>query len=123
MSTLAQRLSAMGRRSKYRAVPTWVDGIRFASKAEAKRYAELRLLEQTKQIRSLKCQPKYVLDIDGESFGEFRGDFEYWEQTCVGEKKICEDVKSKPTKTPLWKLKWRLVKALYPNVEFREVNT
>jgi hypothetical protein len=36
------------KRSKYSAVPTEVDGIRFDSKKEARRYADLKLLERTR---------------------------------------------------------------------------
>ena len=36
--------------SKYHAVPTTIDNIRFASKAEARRYRELRLLEKAGEI-------------------------------------------------------------------------
>lgn len=44
------------RRSKYRAVPTVVDGIRFASKMEAKRYGQLKLLQAAGEIRWFTCQ-------------------------------------------------------------------
>lgn len=40
--------------SKYRAVKTEVDGMTFASKKEAARYCELKMLEKAKQIRNLK---------------------------------------------------------------------
>ena len=52
----------MSRRGhKYGAVATTIDGIRFASKAEAQRYAELRLLEKAGEIRELTLQPRYEL--------------------------------------------------------------
>jgi hypothetical protein len=51
-----------GRRAhKYAAVPTVVDGRRFASKAEARRYGELVLLERAGEISALRCQPRYPL--------------------------------------------------------------
>lgn len=40
---------------KYHAKPTTVDGIRFASKAEARRYSELRLLEKAGEIKNLEA--------------------------------------------------------------------
>lgn len=46
---------------KYGAVRTEVDGHSFASKAEARRYQELRLLEKAGKIESLELQPVFVL--------------------------------------------------------------
>ena len=46
---------------KYGAVRTVVDGHTFASKAEAKRYSELKLLEKAGKIEGLELQPVYVL--------------------------------------------------------------
>lgn len=56
-------LRALARRgtNKYGAAPTVVDGVRFASKAEAKRFAELRLLEAAGEILDLRLQPSYEL--------------------------------------------------------------
>jgi len=42
--------------SKYRNVPTEVDGRRFASKLEARRYQELQLAKAVGQIRGFACQ-------------------------------------------------------------------
>jgi hypothetical protein len=47
--------------SKYRAIPTTVDGIRFDSKREAARYGELKLLEKAGHIRGLTLQVPLVL--------------------------------------------------------------
>ena len=46
----------MARRHKYSARPTEVDGIRFDSKAEARRYTELRTLEKAGEISHLELQ-------------------------------------------------------------------
>lgn len=48
-------------RHKYGAQPTEVDGIRFASKAEAHRYGVLKLREKAGQIRDLELQPRFEL--------------------------------------------------------------
>ena len=47
--------------SKYHAVKTEVDGIVFASKKEAKRGKELRLLQKAGEITELKEQVKFTL--------------------------------------------------------------
>ena len=47
--------------SKYHSKKTSVDGIIFDSKKEAKRYRELKLLEQAGEIANLQRQVKYTL--------------------------------------------------------------
>jgi len=47
--------------SKYKAVRTVVDGITFASKKEAARYQELKLLERAGEIRDLRLQVPYEI--------------------------------------------------------------
>ena len=59
------------RRSKYRAIPTVVDGIRFASKKEAKRWSELRLLERAGKIKNLRRQVPYPLTIKTKYVADF----------------------------------------------------
>jgi len=48
-------------RSKYNSHKETVDGIEFASRKEAKRYMELKLLEQAGELTDLELQKKYVL--------------------------------------------------------------
>lgn len=45
-------------KNKYKAVKTTVDGIKFDSKAEARRYTQLKLLERAGQI-----QPDIILQV------------------------------------------------------------
>lgn len=92
---------------KYHAVPTTVDGIRFASKKEAARYIDLKLLQIAGKIYNLELQPRYPLKIEGVLVSTYVADFSY---TTNG-KFVLEDVKGKPT--PVYKLKKKLVKALY----------
>lgn len=47
--------------SKYRAKKVVVDGIEFASRKEANRYSELKLLEKAGGIKNLQIQVPYVL--------------------------------------------------------------
>lgn len=112
----------MKRPNKYRNQPVVVDGIRFASKAEAKRYGELKLLDRAGQIAGLTCQPRFKLTTAaGEPAGVYVGDFAYGEHTPLGYHMVCEDVKSPATCTRLWRLKWKLVQDQYREVEFRVV--
>jgi hypothetical protein len=106
------------RRGKFNAVRTTVDGITFASKAEARRYQELRLLEKAGQISSLMLQPKYQIVINGVNVCTYIADFSYVEPT--GERtwaRRLEDVKG--VKTPVYNLKKKLMKAIH-NIDILE---
>lgn len=93
--------------TKYHAIPTEVDGIRFQSKAEARRYAELRLLQRAGQIADLRVHPRYPLVVNGVKCGYYEADFAYRE----GEQEVVEDVKG--VATAVFQLKAKLVKALH----------
>jgi hypothetical protein len=86
-----------------------LDGIRFASKREAARYAELKLLLRAGQIRDLKLQPRYALTVLGTKIGEYRADFEYVECQPTGSGRhlawvlTAEDVKGFATPMFRWK--------------------
>lgn len=129
---MAYRLARMPQagRSKYRAVPTTVDGIRFASKREAKRYGELCLLLKRDEIRGLRLQPVYRIFIrpfvrDGVAPGEliqvatYVGDFQYEALDAGRWRRVVEDVKG--VKTPMYRLKKKCVEALY-GIEIREIS-
>lgn len=103
--------------SKYNASPTEVDGIRFASKREAARYGELKNLERGKIISGLTLQPKFPLIVQGKQVCTYIGDFAYMEN----QKFIVEDVKG--FKTDVYKLKRRLLLALQPSLDHREIGT
>jgi len=89
--------------SKYHASPTFVDGIRFDSKREADRWHELRLLELAGAITHIRRQVPYPLMVGDCKIGDYRADFEYID-VATG-KLVTEDVKSQPTRTPLYKWK------------------
>jgi len=113
----------MAGRSKYSAQPTVVDGIRFASKREAQRYGELKVLEKAGQIHSLRLQPSFALDVIGGfvkdvriNLGVYKADFDYFD--LKADTRVIEDVKGMAT--PLYKWKKRHVEAQY-GVKIREV--
>ena len=95
--------------SKYRAKKETVDGITFASKKEASRYRQLKLLEKVKAIQDLHLQVKFPL-IPKSRYGRevrYIADFVYYEQ---GEM-VVEDTKG--YKTDVYKLKKRLLAEKY----------
>lgn len=96
--------------NKYRSKKYYIDGYKFDSKKEAKRYQELKLLEEGKVISNLILQPKFELqpkfryDGKGERAIHYIADFIYWdiENSC----EVVEDVKG--FKTTEYKLKRKL---------------
>ena len=92
--------------NKFSAVMTVVDGIKFRSKAEAKRYGELLLLAKAGQIRALVLQPKYPLHVKEWKIGAYVADFAYIDQAG---RQVVEDVKG--FKTTIYKWKKRHVEA------------
>jgi hypothetical protein len=107
--------------SKYKNVKTAVDGVTFDSGAEARRYGELKLLERAGAIENLTLQPKFDCVVDGTKVCTYRADFSYFTRTPsgLGEKRVVEDVKG--YKTPVYKLKKRLVEAIYRGVTITEI--
>jgi hypothetical protein len=97
-------------RSKYGNKAVEMDGRRFASKREAARYAELALLQRIGTISSLECQPRFPLVVNGVKVATYVADFRY--QDSAG-KVVIEDVKSDPTRTPIYRLKAKLLLALH----------
>jgi hypothetical protein len=103
-------------KNKYRAVKTEVDGIMFDSKREAARYMELVLLERAGEISRLELQPKYDCVVNGKKICTYKADFRYFNANGS----VVEDVKG--MKTPVYRLKKKLVEALYPGVTIQEVS-
>lgn len=104
----------MGLRNKYHAVRTVVDGQAFDSKKEATYWSLLRLRERAGSIRNLERQPVFELHApSGEVIGEYRGDFRYQEWVKGHWRSMTIDVKSKATRTALYRWKKRHVEAEY----------
>ena len=103
---------------KYLNIITEIDGKKFDSKKEAKRYCELKILSQAGLIKNLECQPKIDLLVNGKSVGKYVGDFRYINEQGIT---IIEDVKSKATKTPVYNLKKKILLTLKPPVQITEI--
>ena len=96
-------------KTKYKAIKTFVDGIRFDSKKEANRYVQLKMLEKNGIISNLSLQVPYTLS-ESTKYGrkiKYIADFVYEEDGKI----IVEDVKG--VKTPVYKLKKRLMAEKY----------
>lgn len=80
--------------------------IAFDSRAEGRRYDELRLLENAGQITNLQRQVAYPIVVNGVTVGKYLADFVY---QANGET-VIEDVKGKDT--ALSKFKRKAVQAM-----------
>ena len=112
----------MGKPNKYNAIKTTIDGITFDSKAESRRYSELKLLERVGDIKDLELQPQFQIAINGVKVCTYKSDFQYFEKLTQTDDEtawvnIVEDVKG--MKTPVYRLKKKLMKAVH-NIEIRE---
>ena len=108
--------------NKYKNKKTIIDGIEFDSKAEAKRFCELKLLEKARKIKDLTLQPCFILQPSFKKNGktyrkiEYIADFQYEENGQV----IVEDVKGVFTKE--FQIKRKLFEYKYPDLEIKIIN-
>lgn len=106
-------LRVKSNRSKYGAARTSCGEHNHASKKEARRCGELRLLNQAGEIIDLKQQPVY--EMHGVTY---RADFEYEERSKDGAwTLVVEDCKG--FRTPVYRLKKTLMKNVC-GIEIRE---
>jgi hypothetical protein len=107
---LSPRLLSPRRKNKFGAVPVIVDGVRFASRAEAKRHAYLQVMQRAGLISDLKLQPRFPLVVNGIKVGTYVADFSYVDKERGH---VVEDVKSPATRTNVFLLKKRLMLACH----------
>ncbi len=113
--------------NKYHVAPKQertIDGICFASKAEASRYVVLKQLLKLGKIKDLQLQPTFVIaqGFDHPIYGNikaitYRADFSYIETNT--NTTVVEDVKG--YQTAVYKIKKALFLGRYPDIQFREV--
>lgn len=104
---------------KYHNTKTVLDGIKFDSKLEAERYAQLKILEHAGVIKGLELQPSFEL------LPSFRKNGKTWRKTVYkadfmyilvdDDRIIIEDVKgSTAVITDVFRLKQKLFEYKYP---------
>ena len=111
---------------KYHNTKTVADGIKFDSRLEAERYAQLKLMERAGAIRDLELQPEYELipsfKKDGKTWRRtvYKADFRYI--LADGDRIIIEDVKgSTAVITDVFRLKQKLFEYRYPELTIKIV--
>lgn len=104
---------------KYHNTKTVLNGIKFDSKLEAERYAQLKILERAGVIRRLELQPSFELLPSFRKNGNkwrktvYKADFRYI--LCDGDRIVIEDVKgSTAVITDVFRLKQKLFEYKYP---------
>jgi hypothetical protein len=90
------------KRPKYGNVRVKADGHEFASKKEAARYFELKMLARIGEITGLELQPRFPLKVNGKLVCTYVGDFSYQDQTG---KVVVEDAKGVRTREYITKSK------------------
>ena len=94
-------------RSKFGNIRTVVDGIKFPSRREARRYQQLALMLEAKLIQDLRKQVRYQIVVNGYLICTYIADFVYLQDG----KEITEDCKG--FRTPEYKLKKKLMFACH----------
>ena len=104
---------------KYHNTKTVADGIKFDSKLEAERYAQLKMMERAGVIRDLELQPSFELIPSFRKNGKtwrrtvYKADFRYI--LAEDDSYIIEDVKgSTSVITDVFRLKQKLFEYKYP---------
>ena len=104
-------------RNKYNNKKVYVDGIKFDSRGEARRYSELKLLERANEIWNLELQPKFELLPTFKKKGithrsiNYIADFKYTDKQG---NIVVEDFKG--VETEVFKIKRKLFEYKYPEL-------
>lgn len=104
--------------AKYHNVITEYKGRKYHSKKEAEFAIELDVLVKQKEVISWRPQVSFPIVVKRKPICKYVVDFEV--EYANGEKRYIE-IKSRGTETAVWKLKWKLVQALYPDLVFQVV--
>lgn len=114
MTAVFQKVWKQQRRpqNKYGAVRVQSDDGTFDSKAELRRWCDLKILERAGEISNLERQVRFPIAINGVHVCDYIADFVFFERGA----RVVEDKKG--VQTDVFRLKAKLMKALY-NIEVR----
>ena len=92
------------------------------SAGEANWFAELRFAEKAGQVRDLVLHHSLRIEPDGCEAIRYEADATFWERRRDGGWQwVIGDFKASITKTPLWRMKWKLTRWKFPNAVLRVV--
>ena len=118
-------LPAMSR-SKFKNKKVELDGYVFDSQAEAKHYKHTLLPRlEAGDITHFEVHPRIRCEINGRKICDYLADFRYFDRAASGPDgqvgcQVVEDVKG--FKTDIYRLKKKLVEALYPGTKICEIS-
>lgn len=98
--------------NKYKAKKVNIDGITFDSKLEGARYNHLKELESMGLISEIEIHPPFPCVVNDKKVCLYKADFRY---KNIEGAMIVEDTKG--IETPMFRLKKKLVEALYPDTK------
>lgn len=100
------------KREKYGSLTAEVDGHKFHSRKEAKRFGQLTILQLAGEISDLELQPEFQISMGPKKIAKYFADFRY--RYVKDGRQVIEDVKSKSTRLKAsYRLKKKLVEAQY----------
>ena len=109
------------KRLKYGNVKCEWHGEKFDSKRELERHLVLLDMQKRHEIFDLERQVTYKLIVNSQLIGKVRPDWRYqeWRRTMGNHMHytVCEDAKG--VQTPDHKTRWKLARALYPEIDWR----
>ena len=101
--------------TKFNARSVEIDGRRFDSAAEGRRYATLAALERAGKIAELELHPRFDCFVAGVKICSYLADFRYRRDGVA----VVEDVKG--VRTAVYRLKRRLAEACHPGLTITEI--
>lgn len=102
--------------NKYGAVKKEYGGNKYDSKREAQHAANLDLMKRHGSVTNWERQVKLPLAVEGVHICNYIIDF-----VVTYDNGKVEHQEVKGMETPTWKLKFKLAKALYPDINFRVI--
>jgi hypothetical protein len=114
-ATYQKIVAEQERKNKYRNVPVTIDGIWFQSQHEADRWAELKLMEAAGDIKYLRRQVTFKLEVNDLHVCDYIADFRYCDSYGTWH---FEDAKG--VRTPVYRIKKTLMKAIL-DIDIEEV--
>jgi hypothetical protein len=107
--------SGFRRANKFKAIKTLVDNIWFDSKLEASWYEWFKFMEKIGQIKEFEIQKEVTLKVNNQLICMHYPDYFYFDNTS--KKYTFADAKG--VETDVFKLKYKLTKALFPEFDYR----
>jgi hypothetical protein len=116
----ATAFATQTRSGKYNAKGRRIDGIWFASEAEAIRYVQLKEMQDKGMIDKLSTQVSFRCTVNGKLICTYRADFQYMTLDDRGSSidRVVEDVKGMIT--DVYRIKKKLVEAIF-SFEIKEI--